>query len=120
MDVKVTDCFEIANRLVSSGYPTGLVVLFDWIAPDDLLPVVGGRVELIDPRGVALQATVGEIKSHGPGRSFYFAGMTKDQAPRGSILSWLPRPLGPRTVDELGRVIVTQAPSHSVHTPVST
>jgi hypothetical protein len=114
MEVTVKDCFEITNRLAPSSYPAGLVVAFDWSDPDELLPLVGEQVKLMDPQGRSLQPAVGEIKSHGSGRSFYFAGLTKNQGPRGSTVSWTPRPVGPRTVDELGRVIVTQAPAQSV------
>jgi hypothetical protein len=114
MQVLIKDSFEITNRLMPSSYPPGLVVVFDWTENDDLLPVVGETVNLVAPGGVAMQATVGEIKHHGTGRSFYFASVNKSQGLPGSAISWTPRPVGPRVVDDLGRVIVSQSGVHVV------
>ncbi len=114
MNAKVKDSFEITNRLAAPSYPPGLVVVLDWQGNDDTLPVVGDQIEFLRQDGGRYLGTLGEIKCHGAGRSFYLAGAKRHDVPIGSAVSWPRRSVGPRTMDGLGRLLVVKAEPSAV------
>lgn len=86
--VAVTDAFEIKAGRPDSDHAPGLVVVFDGRQCAFRLPSVGSRVMLLRPDGSCASASLAETKDHGDGRSFFFAGLHKADAPVGSILEW--------------------------------
>jgi hypothetical protein len=86
--VSVVDSFEIKVNTPGSDHAPGVVVVFDGRQCAFLLPTIGSRVELLRPDGSTRRTTVDEIKEHGDGRSFFFAGLTRADAPIGTIVTW--------------------------------
>lgn len=86
--VSVKDAFEIKANTPGSSHAPGLVVIFDGRQCGFRVPGIGSVVELLRPDGTVQRATVGEIKEHGDGRSFFFEGMKRDEAPVGTIVFW--------------------------------
>jgi hypothetical protein len=91
--VSVTDAFDIKANTPGSNHEPGLVVIFDGRQCRFRLPAIGTSVDLLLPDGQSRSALVAEIKEHGDGRSFFFAALTRADAPVGTILSW-PVPAG--------------------------
>ncbi len=86
--VSVKDAFELkANRPYSDHEP-GLVVVFDGRQCGFDLPQVGEVIDLMRPDGSTIKAAFTETKIHGEGRSFFFPGMVKEQAPIGTVMYW--------------------------------
>jgi hypothetical protein len=86
--VSVKDAFEIKPNVPGSSHAPGLVVIFDGRQCGFELPPVGSTIELLRPDGTSCTAVVSEMKEHGDGRSFFFDGVRRDDAPVGTILSW--------------------------------
>jgi hypothetical protein len=87
--VSVMDAFEIKPHTAGSEHAPGLVIVFDGRQCSFDLPAIGQIVELLRPDGSNIDAPVGEIKEHGEGRSFFFAGLQREDAPIGTVISWL-------------------------------
>lgn len=87
-EVAVTDAFEIKANRPGSEHEPGLVVIFDGRQCGFCLPALGSSVSVLRPDGTRGAARVTESKEHGDGRSFFFPGLTKSDAPIGTILSW--------------------------------
>jgi hypothetical protein len=86
--VSVTDAFDIKPNTPGSNHEPGLVVIFDGRQCAFRLPALGTLIELLLPNGQSRTVAVSEIKEHGDGRSFFFAALTRADAPLGTILSW--------------------------------
>jgi hypothetical protein len=87
MEVRVTDSFEIRAGMPGIKHAPGVVLVFDATGVGGI-PKPGATVQLTPPNGVPLDVVVGEVKKHGPGRSFFVEGLTPMDAPIGSKLSW--------------------------------
>ncbi|MGA2500439.1 MAG: hypothetical protein ABSH20_22065 [Tepidisphaeraceae bacterium] len=86
--VSVKDAFDIKAGQPGSSHDPGLVVVFDGRQCGFDLPPLGARIDLLRPDGTTVGATIGEMKEHGDGRSFFLGGLTRNDAPVGTILYW--------------------------------
>jgi hypothetical protein len=86
MKVTIRDTIEIRRGITGTSHVPGLVVVFDPIA-GKRMPGVGVAIELHRPTGV-IEVVINEVKKLGRSRSFFFAGLTKVDAPIGSVLAW--------------------------------
>src|ERR1041384_411408 len=87
MTVTVTDSFEIRAGMTGIKHAPGVVMVFD-ASNASHIPRVGATVHLRRPGGHGFDVVIGEVKEHGPARSFYFEGLKLADAPIGSTLSW--------------------------------
>lgn len=87
MTVEVKDSFEIKHDAPGSSHSAGVVAVFKPVRGKPI-PDIGVAVELHRPNADVIDVTVDEIKDHGPLKSFFFRGLTKDAVPVGSILKW--------------------------------
>ncbi len=86
MKVTIRDIIEIRRDMTGTSHIPGLVVVFDPV-PGKRVPGVGVAIELHQPAGVR-EVVIDEAKKLGRSRSFFFAGLTKTDAPIGSVLAW--------------------------------
>jgi len=86
--VAILDAFEIRPNTVGSNHEPGVVLVFDGRQCNFNLPALGSQVQLRRPDGSTINAQVVEIKEHGEGRSLFFAGLTRAEAPIGTVASW--------------------------------
>ena len=86
--VSIQETIELKANRPGSDHAPGLVILFDGRQCEFKLPLAGSTINLIRPDGTQLAAELGEVKSHGDGRSFFLPGLNKDDVPVGSIASW--------------------------------
>jgi hypothetical protein len=88
MVVTIFDSFEFREGMTGSSHPAGLVVLFDAAALPQV-PGVGVIVSVCRADGTSFDAPIEEVKKHGEAAwSYFFAGLHKKDAPRGSKIIW--------------------------------
>jgi hypothetical protein len=88
MKVGVTDSFEVKAGMAGLKHASGLVVVFDASQRGAKMPKAGSRIRAARNGGGAIDLIVGEVKRHGIGRSFFFEGLSRQDVPIGSVLSW--------------------------------
>jgi hypothetical protein len=88
MEAVVKDTIEIRGRVASDYGAPGLVVVFDLprLAEE---PRRGDVVVLLRPDGWLRSMRAGETQEHGgAGRSLFLEGISKDQVPIGTRITW--------------------------------
>jgi hypothetical protein len=90
MKLKIHDRIEIKPGMHGIKHAPGLVIVVDIAGHGASAPQVGDVVQIQREGKADLKLIVGETKKHGPGRSFYFEGVTRLDVPADSIFSWEP------------------------------
>lgn len=84
---RVKDIFEIKKR-TCPDHDEGTVAVIDWDSAFST-PSTGSSVIVRRPDGTTLKLEVAEIKDHGPAISLFFKGLTLNEIPRGSLISFM-------------------------------
>jgi hypothetical protein len=88
MEAVVKETIEVCGRVAQDYGAVGLVVVFDLPRTGEE-PRRGDVVVLIRPDGWLRSMRAGETQENGgSGRSLFLEGMSKDQVPIGTRLSW--------------------------------
>lgn len=88
MEARVSDNFEIKDRVALEYGATGVVVVLQFDGVIDS-PEPGTPVLVMRSDGWMRRATTGEVKSHSQNtRSIFLNGLTQSDVPIGSRLRW--------------------------------
>lgn len=86
MKVDVKDAFEIRPGTPKMQHAPGLVLVLGKAQAGNLRR--GAHIELTRPDGSSLEAVVAETKHHGESITLFIEGLSLEDAPSGTSVSW--------------------------------
>jgi hypothetical protein len=106
MEVRATDSFDIRPGMPGIKHVPGVILVFEaaGIRP---LPKPGDKVQITPPDAGAKRVVIGEVKKHGTGRSIFIEGLTRFDAPIGTIITWSSKSSSPRKIKPR-RIVATR------------